>query len=162
MTIRPHTLSSFALALSSVLSSGCDHDFGTRIGPSGGVVASEDGLFQVEVPAGALSDTIGVYVHRVDGGPSGALRSYEIEPVGTVLSPPAAVQFDWGSLGALDGRELEGDSTNGPVLVVARGDEWQQMADRTVDVDAQRVAASANYFGVIAVVEQRGPGLPAE
>ncbi len=142
-----------ALTLLGVLNTSCDRDFGTPIGPAGGTVVSEDGRFKVEVPAGALDESIGVSVHAVDEGPSGALRAYAIEPMGTVLSPPATVQFDWSSLEGFNGREFEGASMRGPMLVVARGAQWQQMADQVADADAQHVAASANDFSVVAVVK---------
>ncbi|MEM6295910.1 MAG: hypothetical protein AAGA54_31855 [Myxococcota bacterium] len=144
----------FGLALTALgsLAAGCDHGSGTEIGPEGGVVVSEDGRLTLEVPAGALHDAVDVSIHAVDEGPDGAVRVYAIEPMGTPLVLPAMVEYDWSATAGAEGLSLESSSMTDPTLVIERGDEWRQLADRTVDADAQYVAASANYFGIVAVV----------
>ncbi len=145
----------FGLALTALgsLAAGCDQGSGTEVGPEGGLVVSDDGRLTVEVPAGALHDTVHVSIHAVDEGPEGAVRVYAIEPMGTALVLPAMVEYDWSVSAGSEGLSLEAGSMTDPTLVIERGDQWRQMADRTVDADAQYVAASANYFGIVAVVQ---------
>ncbi len=148
-------LAAFALALTTLGGSGgCDEGAGAPIGPEGGLVISEDGRLSVEIPAGALDHTVFVSIHPVDDGPVGepsVICAYAIEPLGTPLVRPAHVEFDW-TVDA-DALALPLADIDDPALVIERGPQWRQLADRTVDIDAGFVSASAHYMGVVAVVD---------
>lgn len=155
------------LALAALgLAGGCDE--GELIGPEGGVVVSDDGRLQLEVPAGALSDEVAISIHAIDAvddlddEPVGTVRAYAIEPALTQLSLPATVEYQWSHAMDSDSLAREGavadadvtevDITD-PQLVIERGDQWRAMPDRFVDVDAKVVAASTHYLGIVAVLE---------
>ena len=147
----------FAFALCASTLAACDGADGTRIGPEGGVVLSEDGRLSLEIPAGALDETVDVSIHLVEDGPTNgdasAIRAYAIEPMGTTLVLPARVEYDWTIDGPADGLALGGVQVEDPSLVIERGPEWRTLADRTLDLDAGYVSGSAHYFGVVAIVD---------
>jgi hypothetical protein len=144
----------FALALCTTALAACDGTEGTPVGPEGGVVVSDDGRLTLEIPAGALDDTVDVSIHRVEDGPDGiALRAYAVEPMGTTLVLPARVEYDWTIDAPADALSRDAVHVEDPSLVIERGPEWRTLADRSVDLDAGFVVASAHYFGVIAIVD---------
>lgn len=146
----------FAFALTATALVACEGADGTPIGPEGGVVVSDDGHLTVEIPAGALDDTVDVSIHVVEDGPErdeSALRAYAIEPMGTALAFPAAVEYDWTVESAADALSLPGTPLEDPTLVMARGAQWRALADHVVDVEAGYVTGSAHYLGTIAIVD---------
>ncbi len=150
-------LAAFALALAAAgaMLGGCDQGSGTPVGPEGGVVVSEDGRLSLEIPAGALDETLDISIHAVEDGPEGdhsAIRAYAIEPLGTPLVLPARVEYDW-TVDPVDTLSSASGSMDDPTLVIERGPEWRQLADRDIDLDAGYVSASAHYLGVVAVVD---------
>lgn len=143
----------FVFALTACALAGCDGGVGTPIGAEGGVVVSDDGRLTVEIPAGALQQTIDVSIHPVDEGPRSTVahRAYAIEPLGTALVRPARVEYDWTvESDALAAAEAPlGD----PALVIERGAIWQVLADRDLDLEGGTVAGSAHYLGIVAVID---------
>ena len=76
----------FALLLASTIATGCDAFDGEGIGPEGGVVVSEDGRMSLEVPAGALDETVEITIEVVQGPEGAASDMYVLEPVGLRLA----------------------------------------------------------------------------
>ncbi len=64
-----------------------------RIGPSGGTVASSDGLMTLSVPAGALAADTTITVERVSPE-GGTLMYYELLPSGLQFQLPATMTVD--------------------------------------------------------------------
>ena len=70
---------------------------GTPIGPDGGSVTSADGKLTLEIPAGALSETVGVEIEVVDPATldlDGSLLAgeiYELAPDGIEFSAPVQI-----------------------------------------------------------------------
>jgi len=144
-----------ALVLCATTLAACDQAQGTEVGPRGGVIVSDDGRLTVEIPAGALDETVDISIHAVEDGPEGddtALRAYAIEPLGTALVLPAHVEYDWTLEAAADALTRDGEVLD-PALVIERGPQWRALADRTVDHDAGYVSGTVNYLGVIAIVD---------
>ncbi|MBV1860684.1 MAG: hypothetical protein KUG77_19880, partial [Nannocystaceae bacterium] len=52
-----------ALVLSATTLAACEQSEGTEVGPEGGVAVSDDGRLTVEIPAGALDDTVDSSIH---------------------------------------------------------------------------------------------------
>ena len=145
-----------ALLLCAPTLAACEQTQGTEVGPAGGVVVSEDGRLTVEIPAGALDETVDISIHAVADGPDGddtAIRAYAIEPLGTALVLPAHVEYDWTVEAAADALTQDAEVVD-PALVIEHGPQWRALADRTVDHDAGYVSGTANYLGVVAIVEE--------
>lgn len=144
-----------ALVLCTSSLAACEQAQGTAVGPRGGVVMSEDGRLTVEIPAGALDETLDISIHAVEDGPDGegtAVRAYAIEPMGTVLVLPARVEYNWTVEAAADAITRGGEILD-PALVTERGPQWRALPDHAVDLDSGYVSGSINYLGVIAVVD---------
>lgn len=144
-----------ALVLCAATLAACEQTQGTAVGPRGGVVVSDDGRLTVEIPAGALDETVDISIHVVEDGPEGddtAIRAYAIEPLGTALVLPAHVEYDWTVEAAADALTRDVDVVD-PALVIERGPQWRALSDRTVDHDAGYVSGTVNYLGVVAIVD---------
>jgi hypothetical protein len=139
------TIATVCLALVGL--TGCDSLGDDAIGPEGGVVESADGRLTVDIPEGALDETIEITVEETDDRPEGALGpAYRVLPVGTVFAVPVRVLYNYGA----QGMEVADDDV---VLVVERGDEWSELPDRHVFADEGIVSASALYLSTFCVVE---------
>ncbi|MCA9651104.1 MAG: hypothetical protein H6712_33830 [Myxococcales bacterium] len=136
----------FALLLASTIATGCDAFDGEGIGPEGGVVVSEDGRMSLEVPAGALDETVEITIEVVQGPEGAASDMYVLEPVGLVLARPAAVVFDY------DDQALAGDDAEALTIVAKHEADWAYLADQRVDTEDQTVSASVMALSGVTVV----------
>lgn len=126
---------------------GCDAA-GDGIGPEGGIVESADGRLSIDIPEGALDETVDITIEEVDDLPEDALGpAYRVMPVGTVFNGPVFVVYNYGARGM----EVEPDDI---VLVVERDGEWSRMPDRHVYAEEGLVSASALYLSTFCVIEQ--------
>ena len=125
---------------------GCDLEEGTTVGPRGGIVSSDDGRVTLEVPAGALLDSIEISIVESDDGPNNASGpTYMVEPFGVTFLQPAHLTYD-----VSDG--LMGDPELAR-LVTERDDGWEMLGDRRVDTERGEVSASLLYAAAICLVE---------
>ncbi len=124
---------------------GCDDADGETVGPRGGVVFSEDGRVTLEIPEGALADDVEISIHRVDDGPDNAAGpTYEIHPVGTMLSAPATLVYD-----VSEGMDAPADVLT---VVTAGRDGWSELADLDADTEDEVIYASVLYLSSYAPV----------
>ncbi len=88
----------FAVAFAVAVGVGCgSHETGTTIGKNGGTVKTTNA--RLDIPAGALQSDTRITLREVQG-PTGTVRSVEIEPSGLALATPARVSIkDDGSQG---------------------------------------------------------------
>jgi hypothetical protein len=131
----------------AVLVTGCSEEEGTVIGPRGGVVASDDGLFTLEIPAGALDQEVDITIEEVDCDPPSALGPcYEVGPVGMPLLFPGTIVYQ------VDPDMLEGLQPEELTVLSEREEDWKPLADHRVDMVEAEVTASAVYLTSYAVV----------
>ena len=136
-----------ATALLAFAAVGCDAGDGETIGPRGGVVVSDDGLFSLEIPEGALETEVEITIEQVECDRADALANcYEVGPVGLPLLFPAEVVYevDEQMLQTFEGHEL--------AVMSEKADDWNYLADRDVDTEEVTVSASAVYLSSFALV----------
>ncbi len=120
----------------ATLAVGCD-SAGETIGPRGGSLASDDGRFSLDIPAGALDADVDLSIEEVECELSTALGScYKVLPVGTTFSLPVEVAY-----------EVADMKVSEDVGVVAQAaDGWRVLPDRDVDLEDAVVYGSAMYL----------------
>ena len=113
------------------------------IGPSGGTIASDDGILQLTIPAGALTVSTDITIQPTTNPcPGGIGLAYDMLPNGTKFAKPASLSFHY--------TDEDLDSTEPYFLFVAYQDslgEW--LADivyRDVDTTAKTVTLDINHF----------------
>ena len=126
-------LMSAALATLAV---GCD-GAGETIGPRGGSLASDDGRFSIDIPAGALDADVDLSIEEVECELSTTIGScYAVFPSGTTFQLPVEVAY-----------EVADMDVTADVGVVAQGaNGWRALPDRDVDLDDAVVYGSALYL----------------
>ncbi len=136
-----------ATALLALVTAGCDDSDGETIGPRGGVVVSDDGLFSLEIPEGALDAEVEITIEQVPCHRADALANcYEVGPVGLPLLFPAEVVYE------VDERMLETFEGHELAVMTEKADDWNYLADRDVDPEEVTVSASAVYLSSFALV----------
>jgi hypothetical protein len=139
-------IAKLALA-AAVFVTGCSEEEGTTVGPRGGVVASEDGRFTLEIPEGALEHDVEITIEEVECDPPTAIDTcYEMGPVGLPLLFPGTIVYD------VDPEELDGLTADDLTVLVEREEDWKPLADHRVDMVEAQVTASAVYLSSFAVV----------
>ena len=135
-----------ALLLASTVATGCDALEREGIGPEGGVVVSEDGRMALEVPPGALDETveISIEIHAAPNGAAGQL--YAVEPFGLTFEAPAVLTYDF------DDETLGGAEAEALTLVSQREASWSYLADQWVDTEDQTVSATVMSASSVTVV----------
>ncbi|MEM7157060.1 MAG: hypothetical protein AAF799_29680 [Myxococcota bacterium] len=138
-------LASIALALTT----GCTEYEGELVGPRGGVVMSDDGRFVLEIPKGALEDSIEITIDEVEcERPESVGPCYELGPVGLPLLRPGTITYE------LEPEMLDGVDIAELGLQAERDDGWSRLADREVDPKGEVVSGSAVYLSAFAIVRQ--------
>ncbi|MEM7159711.1 MAG: hypothetical protein AAF799_43120 [Myxococcota bacterium] len=135
-----------AMLLASTVATGCDAWDQGMIGPEGGVVVSEDGRMALEIPAGALDETVDISIERLEGPQGAAGDLYVVEPIGLTFATPAIMTFDYDdeTLGDHDAEALS--------LVAQREASWAYLGDQLVDGEDQTVSASLMALSPVTVV----------
>lgn len=133
-----------ALVLATV-ATGCDFG-GEGIGPEGGVVVSPDGRMALEVPEGALDETVEITIEMVDGPEGASAPLYVIEPVGLTFDFPTALVYDY------DDETLDGHDPQSLSMVAHRETDWAYLADKVVDTEDQTITASLMAISPVTLV----------
>ena len=147
---------SIAVTEVSTATSDVDQPDGTTIGPDGGTVTSDDGGFTVEIPAGALDESILVSIDVSAAADVGVEESliagpiYQLNPDGVVFDVPVLTvrRLSAANLGI-------GDNVV-PFFHVFQGvaDGWVPLSTETVrDGDSLVVEAETDHFSPNVVVE---------
>ena len=143
------TLRTFAaLLLVSTVATGCDTLETDRIGAEGGVVLSEDGRMALEIPEGALDESVEITIERVEGPEGSASALYMVQPMGLTFDRPAVLVYDYDdeTVGEHDAEAL--------TMVATRELGWAYLGDQLVDSEDQTVSASLMALsGVTVIIE---------
>ncbi len=135
-----------ALALVSIVASGCDLMDQEAIGPDGGVVVSADGRMALEVPAGALEEAVDIRIEVLEGPDGSASNLYVVEPAGLVFEQPAVLTFDY------DPTTLGGHAPEALAMMTHRSLGWDYLGDQLVDDDDQTLSASVLALSPVTIV----------
>jgi hypothetical protein len=112
------------------------------IGAAGGTLSSDDGVFTLTVPPGALASDVMVGVEPITNTATlGAGSAYRLTPEGTTFSIPATVAFSFTAA------DVAGAS-NDALFVGYQGTDgyWHMMAGPVVDASAMTVSAQTSHF----------------
>lgn len=136
----------FAALLLATVATGCDAWGGDGVGPEGGVVVSADGRMALEIPAGALEETVEITIEVAEGIDGAMAPVYVIEPMGLTFQYPTELVFDYDAeaLGDNDPEALE--------LVTQRELGWDYLPDRKVDQDDHTISVSLMALAAVTVV----------
>jgi hypothetical protein len=132
------------------------------IGPSGGSVASPDGVITVSIPPGALDHAVTFTIGATAAPLSGAVGPvFEVGPSGTRFAAPASVAIRYTPA------ELEGGTPSDLVVATVFGGNWQALAAGLVDPATSTVSGETPHlspFGLVHAIELVTPdaGTPAE
>jgi hypothetical protein len=115
------------------------------IGSGGGSIASEDGVMELTIPAGALAANTDIIIQPVTNeAPGGIGLSYDLLPSGTVFSKPATLTFHY-----TDG-DING--SNPLCLYIAYQDNskiWiSDLNSQILDSLAQTISLDINHFTI--------------
>lgn len=135
-----------AMLLASTFATGCDLLEGDGVGPEGGVVVSEDGRMTLDIPAGALEESVDITIEVVPGPAGSASDLYVLEPMGLTFDAPVFVEFDY------DDETLAGRDAQDLALMAQREADWAFLGDVLVEEDVQVVSASLMALSPITVV----------
>ncbi len=127
---------------------GCDTGAleGTEVGPRGGIVRSDDGRVTLEVPGGAMVDTMTLSIVPADDAPEGAIGpTYALEPFGVTFATPAVVSYDIS--------DCEMHDVGGVRLVTERDRGWDTLGDRSLDTERGELSASLLFTAAVGAVE---------
>lgn len=120
----------------AMLAVGCDGE-GETIGHRGGSLASDDGRFSIDIPAGALDADVELSIEEVECGLSTTIGScYAVLPAGTTFLLPVEVAYEIGDM----------DVTEDVGVVAQSADGWRVLPDRDVDLEDAVVYGSALYL----------------
>jgi hypothetical protein len=136
-----------ALLLTSTVATGCDLVGSVEgVGREGGVVVSDDGRLSLEIPAGALDESVEITITAV-AGPEGAASSlYVMQPMGLVFDRPVVVTFDYDA-------ETLGDAEAGDLTIVAQREaDWAYLGDQRVDEGDETLSARLIALSAVTVV----------
>jgi hypothetical protein len=118
-----------------------------EIGPLGGTVVSGDGGLRLEIPAGALGESIVFAVRQATAWPAGAVgQVYEVEPSGTRFALPATISLSYAgvALGAARPVDL--------FVGTAIGSSWQSLGTAVIDSDKETIASTTTHLSVFGLV----------
>ena len=114
------------------------------IGPEGGELVSEDGMFTLEIPPDALTSEVEVSIHEVACDQEGEAACYEVRPEGLAFREPAVATYEASELMSMEHVSLSAKGAMG----------WQALADQEVDRDEEIVVASVLYLSSFSVQAQ--------
>ncbi len=114
------------------------------IGPEGGTLRSDDGLFTLEIPPDALTEDIEISIHEVNCELEGEADCYEVRPVGVAFSEPALAIYEATELMSMESVSMVGMGSEG----------WWPLADSELDAEEEVITASVMYLSSFSVRAQ--------
>lgn len=146
---RPIRMLGIATFATSLVAGGCDGSTAsTPVGPRGGIVASQDGVVVLDVPPGAMQDTVALSIVPAPITPQDAVGpTYTVEPFGIAFALPASVAYD-----------LAACTDDDPVafrLVTERARGWDPLADPEIDLSQSELRGSVMATAAIAPITTR-------
>lgn len=140
----------------STTGSGAGGSTGTEaaadVGPDGGVVATADGSVSIEIPPGALSQTVRITIDGLDGVfPGQSFGGVEIGPSGTTFALPATVRFTY------DPVILGGRSAHGLRIATAIGDRPAVLVRDAASEAPNTIAAKTTHLSPFVLVGRWTP-----
>jgi hypothetical protein len=118
------------------------------IGPAGGSVVSADGHARVDIPPNALNQLVNISITAAQNAPTGNLGgAYDFGPDGTQFMLPVTITIFYDPAGLPAGT----DESNLRLAVVENG-AWTQVANSTVDTDANKVIGTTSHFSVYSMI----------
>jgi hypothetical protein len=135
-----------ALLLASTVATGCDLAATGEIGRDGGVVVSDDGRMTLEIPAGALEQSVEITIEAVSGPDGSASDLYVMEPMGLVFDRPVVVTFDF------DAETVGEAEVEDLTLVAQREADWAYLGDQLVDDEVQTLSAKLLALSAVTIV----------
>jgi len=122
----------------------CGMSSNDLIGPEGGTLRSDDGLFTLDIPEGALSEDVEMSIHDIDCELDGEAGCYEVRPVGIAFSEPAVASYEATELMSMESVSIVALGTNG----------WWPLADADLDREEEVITASVMYLSSFSVRAQ--------
>jgi hypothetical protein len=143
----------FAVLLAGLLACEVDDDpidealIGTALGPTGGFVTSNDGIFTAVFPPGALYETVVITVRSAEGVPESLGNAYSVQGA-VAIATPVYLEYRF-TLAQIEGHELDAIG-----VARANGRRWEPLVRVDLDEHTQTVTASdtalANAYGLVA------------
>jgi hypothetical protein len=118
-----------------------------EIGPEGGSVVSGDGALRMEIPAGAIGESIVFAVRQATAWPAGAVgQVYEVEPSGTHFGKPATISLSYAGLAL-------GSAKPADLFVgTAVGSVWESLGTAVNDSGGKTIASTTTHLSVFGLV----------
>lgn len=132
-------------------------DEGIMIGPDGGVLVAMDGAVVLTVPAGAVTDPVWIFVHRLTNKSvrDYALKTLVIEPL-VVFKSPAQLTLKYDGCLSTGCNICEAKSVNFSIwddeYAFIKSTPARACVTCNVDKDAQTVCMCISQTGVIATI----------
>jgi hypothetical protein len=118
-----------------------------EIGPRGGTVVSSDGALRMEIPAGALGESIVFAVRAATAWPAGAVgQVYEVEPSGTVFGKPATISLSYAGI------NLGTAKPSALFVGTAVGSSWEPLGTSVNDAGTKTIASTIMHLSIYGLV----------
>jgi len=120
-----------------------------EVGPSGGVVVSDSKAVILDIPAGALDETVTIEIKPAGDAPQGHVgNAYNLLPDGLSFKVPITVKF------AYDPTSLGVAAENSLALATVVNGAWHIIADSAVDTTAKVVSGKTDHFSQYGVISK--------
>lgn len=120
---------------------GCGESSEDMIGREGGMLVSEDGLFTLEIPPGALTKDVEMSIHRIECGQEHEAACYDVQPTGVAFRRPAKATYEAYELMGMDSVSM----------AINREEAWHELADMAVDREDEIITGSVLYLSSFCV-----------
>lgn len=125
------------------------------LGPDGGEATSKDAHLSVDVPAGALTESVELTIEVADSAPTGGVgTAYEIGPSGLQFLKPVTLTFSY------EDAWLEGTDEGSLAAATATGSSWELLTGRGVDTAANKAHGDTLHLSLfgLTTTTQNGTG----
>jgi hypothetical protein len=121
-----------------------------NIGAEGGTLSSDDSRFEIEIPAGALSNSTPISIQAITNeAPGGVGLAYRFLPEGTKFNKPATLKFNYTQ------EELAGSAPQLMGIAFQVSDRsWRTAYEFEFDEISQTVFATTSHFTDFAAYER--------
>ncbi|MBI5524907.1 MAG: hypothetical protein HY897_01090 [Deltaproteobacteria bacterium] len=141
-----------ALCLAAVIAfwGGCavDDGSGTEVGSEGGTVVSEGKAVSIEIPAGALDESVNIEIHENASAPEGHIGpAWEFLPDGQKFLKPITIAVTYSST------DLPSDVDESDLRLATVVDStWTRLDGSEVDTSANTVTATTDHFSTYGLI----------